>query len=247
MNNLTNTAFRHARFLMLNSSDGYGTPTNFTISLGNTEGAQERILQVVPRTLALLNTFYNVTTYTNRLHMRINGIEVTTTIPLGRYSLQQFQDFLNTTFIALATFTLSPLKDGNISSQCSVTHKYFADSTFSKIFGLKSDTAEATTISTNSVANFIYPSVIVCRADFAHGQTIVSTGTNQNIFDIVENEVPFGAMLSHTHNDIDIHSMEFPDQRSFSSIQIRLTDRENNTLECAPGTNHSFIFKLFYV
>src|SRR6185436_19575698 len=154
---------RDDKFLVIQSQDGEGnpnTPTDYVVSMGNTQYAQERIIAMVPKFASVPNVFYNATTLFNTIILSSNGNpDVTVTLTPGFYNLNDVQAAINAALISggyppvtLAGNLSGPFA-GKIISSSSVPHQYFVAGTFSARLGLTTDTSNSTTVIFDSTAN----------------------------------------------------------------------------------------------
>lgn len=251
-NTLSDFQAEEARFVLIESVHGIGTPTNYQVSYGNTNYAQERIVRIVPRNAVMTNLFYNVTSSTNTI-LLTTGVEPPVSIVFapGHYNLTQIQDVINAQ-LALAGGAYAPVAltgsfvTGFITSTAALPHRYFlAGTSMAERLGLLANTATATAVTFTGVAELNYPTAVYCHMDVAQASTITSGHSIIDLYDVVPINVPWGDVIEHSHNDVALHELTFNDSRNISAIRMRLTDAENVLLECPPGAKNVHMMKIF--
>lgn len=249
---LRNIDPRYDRFIFVNSGDCNGTPYNFNVCLGLTQYSQDSAIRITPKLNSITNTFYNITSTTNKMAFWLNNgaLRLTVTVRPGHYTLSALNDAFNANIAeqghptVIVTWAGSAIT-GQITSTCSGTIHQYWDLGMGPRLGIYDHTMSSATVVFEGQAQLNYPTVCVIRGDFGSAYALTSQQYLGDIIDVLPLDVPYGTVISRSYNDVDLHSITFQDTRNLSCFRLRLTDEDNNLLE-GPNNNYSVhLFKLF--
>ena len=250
----------NSKLLKIKSEDRKsGTPGDFTVNLGN-ESYVQQVVHIVPLSVSLLHSFYNVNSLTNTFKFT-NSTDGLQTINLTnkQYNVNQLITELQTQMNAVMSDTIAITYDTQtrkitFTITGASTNIYYADddpsnaSSLSRLLGITSTSSTLGTYTSESQIDLGGVKQINIISDTLGDNNAVNS--NASLDDLIINipvEAEFGAEISW-QNEADHISVgnTFDNPRGIQNIDIRLTDQDDNPLQIEDHLKVHMMFKIYY-
>lgn len=226
----------------------------FTISLGN-ESKLAEVKAVVLKEVEIVNSFYNVDKYNNRLYFTTLSTEDYIEIPRGQYNINQLITALVSAFAAktitvlITIDNLTNLLSFNFS-QATALYKYRTNDEFNPmadILGLQNSSyAEVLSYTAQGIPDLCgVKAIYIYSSQLSQGMGINSKGFSNSLLGVIHNDVGFGEVIYMEKETPDTHIYDDTTLMNLNTISIELRDCNDNLL-IPNGHDINMTIKIFH-
>lgn len=229
------------------------SPSDFTISFGNSPGVQS-VKRVVVKQISIPNTVYNINPNNNQFQYKTATSITIVTVPVGQYSISQFKTAFESALSGVGmTIDLNNItKKYEFATTTPIEYLSLAEGNLmGDVLGIQTGSgADVGTFSANGLPNLSGLNEVYIQSNkLADNSNMISSANQATpVIACVPLTSEFGGYTHYLSSHDILDEVQYASQRlgkNLQQIDIKIVDRDGNIVDLH-GLEFEMVLKMFY-